>query len=218
MYHENPTDHLFSEKSQTPALRQNWGMFPARTTVMNTLQTLLLTLRYRAFHNFIPQRSSQQLWAFPGICLGELGRFSCSLYEAEEHWPRVYPAVHTSFSFTLRGGGPTAFAPGAQDREDHPKLREGDRAGQVQASRSCRRRKLSGHFTGTRRTRAEARHWLSFWIFFRHQAAAIIILKHFWSHCNVQRIFQLVIQPPLLHLPRQRQFFRFSSSIHGHNC
>lgn len=115
-----------------------------------------------AFHNCLPQRSGQQVRAFPGICLGDLGRFFCSLYEAEKHWPRANPAVHTSFSFTFRGGGPTAFTPGAEDREDYPKLREGDRAGQIQASRSCRRRKLSGHITGTRRTRAEAGHRLSF--------------------------------------------------------
>lgn len=57
------------------------------------------------------------------ICLEELRRFSCSPHKAEQHWPRVYPAVHTSISFTLRGGCSTAFTSGAKDRKDHPEFR-----------------------------------------------------------------------------------------------
>lgn len=121
--------------------------------------------------------------------------------------------MRTSFSFALWGGCPTAFTSGAEDRKDHPKLWEGYRAGQIQASRSRCRRKLSGHLTGARRTRAEAGHRLSFRIFFGYEAAAVVILKHFWSHCNVQRIFQLANLPPLLHLPGQQEFLRFASSV-----
>jgi len=120
-----------------------------------------LILGRRAFENRLPPGGG------PGLSelargLGELRGFSCSLYKAEKHGPRAYPTVRTSFSFALRGGCPTALTSGAEDGKDHPELGEGHGAGQIQASRSRRGRKLSGHLTGTRRTRAEAGHRLSF--------------------------------------------------------
>lgn len=95
-------------------------------------------------------------------CLGELRGFSCSLYKAEKHRPRPYPAVRTSFGFAFGGRCAAALASGAEDGEDHPKLGEGDGAGQIQAPRSRGGRKLSGHLTGARGAGAEAGHRLSF--------------------------------------------------------